>query len=92
MEEFVTSTLYVGLDVSARQNVLCALDFSGDKLLTIKDSNNHPEAENIAAQLKKYLLDNNLDRVTIALESTSFFSVHIANYYLHVMNSCPFTQ
>jgi len=51
VKESITSTLYLGLDVSARQNVLCALDFSGDKLLTMKDSNDHPGAENIAAQL-----------------------------------------
>lgn len=90
MKEFITSTLYVGLDVSARQNVLCALDFSGDKLLTLKDSNNSPGAENIAAQLKRCLLDNNLDRVTIALESTSFYSVHIANYLSACDELMPF--
>ncbi|NLL52685.1 MAG: IS110 family transposase [Peptococcaceae bacterium] len=90
MKEFIPSTLYVGPDVSARQNILCALSFSGDKLLIIKESNDDPGTENIAAQLKRCLLDNNLDRVTIALESTSFYSVHIANYLSACDELMPF--
>jgi len=41
------STLFVGIDVSSRTNVLCALDFQGDKLLNLKALNNQPGAESI---------------------------------------------
>lgn len=80
MENKILNTLFVGIDVSSKENVLCALDFSGDKLLILKALNNQPGAESILDQLLHCLDSNSLKRVVIALESTSFYSTHIANY------------
>jgi transposase len=76
----ILSTLYVGIDVSAKTNVLCALDFQGNKLLKLKALNNQPGAETILNSIIECLDSNDLKYVVIALESTSFYSTHIANF------------
>ena len=79
MEKNILSTLFVGIDVSSKTNVLCALDFSGNKLLNLKALNNRPGAESILDSILGCLNSNGLEYVVIALESTSFYSTHIAN-------------
>lgn len=74
------STLFVGIDVSSQTNVLCALDFQGNKLLNLKVLNNQPGAEAIFESILDCLNSNSLKYVVIALESTSFYSTHIANF------------
>jgi len=74
------STLFVGIDVSSKQNVLCALDFNGNKLLNLKALNNQPGAESILKSIIGCLNSNALKYVVIALESTSFYNTHIANF------------
>ena len=76
----VLSTLFVGIDVSSKTNVLCALDFQGNKLLNLKALNNQPGAESILDNILDCLNSNSLKYVVIALESTSFYSTHIANF------------
>ncbi|QUH26451.1 IS110 family transposase [Serpentinicella alkaliphila] len=80
MKNNFMSTLFVGIDVSSKFNVLCALDFQGNKLLKLKASNNQPGAEVFLNSIIDCLNDNNLKYVVIALESTSFYSTHIANF------------
>ncbi|WP_369881615.1 hypothetical protein [Anaerosalibacter bizertensis] len=41
MKNNILSTLFVGIHVSSKTNVLCALDFQGNKLLNLKASNNN---------------------------------------------------
>jgi len=45
MKNNFLSTLFVGIDVSSNTNVLCALDFEGNKLLNLKATNNQPGAK-----------------------------------------------
>ena len=80
MKNNFLSTLFVGIDVSSKTNVLCALDFQGDKLLNLKALNNQPGAESILHSILGCLNSNSLKYVVIALESTSFYSTHIANF------------
>lgn len=40
------STLYVGIDVSSKSNVVYAMDFEQNKLLSDSFPNNQPGAEN----------------------------------------------
>jgi len=47
MKNNFMATLFVGIDVSSKTNVLCALDFSGNKLLNLKALNNQPGADSI---------------------------------------------
>lgn len=80
MKDKFMSTLFVGIDVSSKTNVLCALDFQGNKLLNLKALNNQPGAEAILDNILSCLDANSLKYVVIALESTSFYSTHIANF------------
>jgi len=84
------STLFVGIDVSSKTNVLCALDFQGDKLLNLKALNNQPGAESILDSILGCLNSNGLEYVVIALESTSFYSTHIANFLSSSEELLPF--
>ena len=74
------STLFVGIDVSSKSNTLCALDYMGNKLLQLEVLNNQPGAETILENIINCLSSNNLKYAVIALESTSFYSTHIANF------------
>lgn len=80
MKNNILKTLFVGIDVSSTTNVVCALDFSGDKLLNLKALNNQPGAESILESIISCLDSNSLEYAVIALESTSFYSTHIANF------------
>ena len=80
MKNKILNTLFVGIDVSSTTNVLCALDFSGNKLLNLKALNNQPGAESILDSILGCLDSNSLEYAVIALESTSFYSTHIANF------------
>lgn len=80
MKNNILKTLFVGIDVSSKTNVLCALDFSGNKLLNLKALNNQPGAKSLLDSVLSCLDSNSLKYVVIALESTSFYSTHIANF------------
>lgn len=80
------STLFVGIDISSRSNVVALLDFESQKpLQTFAVDNNQPGAVELANRLADYLHSRpDLPRLLIGLESTSFYGVHIANY----LSSC----
>lgn len=80
MKNNILSTLFIGIDVSSKTNVLCALDFQGNKLLNLKASNNNPGAESMSKSILDCLNANNLKYAVIALESTSIYSIHVANF------------
>ena len=84
MKNKFMSTLFVGIDVSSKTNVCCGLDFSGNKLLDLKASNNQPGADSILETILDCLNSNQLCYVVIALESTSFYSTHIEIGRAHV--------
>jgi transposase len=79
------STLFVGIDVSSRENVVCAIDYEAQKLLRFAVQNNHPGAVEMAEKLHAFLSGHReINRLMVALESTSFYGIHIANY----LSSC----
>lgn len=74
------STLFVGIDVSSSSNVVCAIDFSSTKHLQFSVSNNHIGAVKMAETLLAFLCKSKFKYLIVALESTSFYSIHIANF------------
>ncbi|MDD3169050.1 MAG: IS110 family transposase [Eubacteriales bacterium] len=78
------STLFVGIDVSSKSNVICALDFQSNKLLQGSFPNNQPGSEEFASKVASLLEGSKFKTVIFALESTSFYGIHIANY----LSSC----
>ena len=80
------STLFVGIDISSRNNVVALLDFESQKTLqSFAVGNNQPGAVELANRLADYLHSRkDLTKLVVALESTSFYGVHVANY----LSSC----
>jgi len=76
----VLTTLFVGIDVSSQANVACAIDFNSNKLLTITVPNNHTGAIEIADGICSLMEGSVFKAVVFAMESTSFYGVHIANF------------
>ena len=76
------STLFVGIDISSRSNVVALLDFESQKpLQTFSVANNQPGAIELAQHLLEFLDSRpDLRKLVVALESTSFYGVHIANF------------
>ena len=79
------STLYVGIDVSSKSNYVCALDFYKNKYINSSFANNQPGAEELAEKILECLKQHpELNTIVVALESTSVYSIHIANF----LSSC----
>lgn len=75
------STLFIGIDVSSRSNVVYAMDFEQNKLLSGSFPNNQPGAEKLEDEIRKCMLAHqNLNTIVATLESTSVYSIHIANF------------
>jgi hypothetical protein len=75
------STLFVGIDISARENVISTINFEQDFLIKMKPVPKfHSGTEQLEAMLLKVLASNTFKVVIIGLESTSFYGVHIANF------------
>lgn len=76
----VLTTLFVGIDVSSKSNVVYAMDFFSSRLLSCTVSNNRPGAEELSQRLAALLAKSSFQKVVFALESTSFYSSHIATF------------
>ncbi|MFW5630101.1 MAG: IS110 family transposase [Acetivibrio ethanolgignens] len=79
------STLFVGIDVNSKSNVVYAMDFDENKHIDSSFSNNQPGTDElagiIAGCMKRHPV---LNTIIVALESTSAYSIHIAN----LLSSC----
>lgn len=66
------STLFIGIDVSSKSNVIYAMDFEQNKLLSGSFPNNQPGAEALENAIRECMhAHQNLDTIVAALESTS---------------------
>lgn len=75
------STLFVGIDIGARQNVVSAINFEQDFLIKMKPIHNSQlGAEQLESMIAKVLESNHFKTTIIGLESTSFYGTHIANF------------
>ena len=75
------STLFVGIDVSSKSNVVYAMDFEENKYISSSFKNNQLGADELGRMISKCMMEHsNLNTIVVALESTSVYSVHIANY------------
>lgn len=49
------STLFVGIDVSSKSNVLYAMDFDGNKYISPSFKNNQPGTEELAEMISSFM-------------------------------------
>lgn len=87
------STLFVGIDIGSRTNVISAIDFNQEFFIRMKPvSNSQSGAEELESMIIKVLEQNpRFKMIIIGLESTGFYGVHIANYLSASDNLAPFS-
>lgn len=79
------STLFVGIDVASKSNVICGMDFYKNQLIKTSVTNNQPGAYDLICKIVAVMQTHtDLNTVVVALESTSIYSIHISNY----LSSC----
>ena len=76
------STLFVGIDIGSRTNVVSAIDFNREYFIRMKPVPNAKEGAEILESLLVDVLSahHEFKHVIIGMESTGFYGVHIANY------------
>ena len=87
------STLFVGIDIGSRTNVVSAIDFNQNFFIKMKSI---PNAQGGAQQLETEIASileahHDFKYVIIALESTGFYGGHIANYLSTCELLAPFS-
>ena len=92
----IYSILFVEIDISSREYVVCFLRFGVQQpLKTFSVPNNQPGAQALALSIENFILEQQnhkdaLSRVVVALESTSYYGIHIANYLSSCEELLPF--
>lgn len=74
------NTLFVGIDVSKRSNVIRFMDSSGETLSLFHVPNNQDGANTILEKLHDTLLHMDFQSVSIGMESTSIYADHLATF------------
>lgn len=87
------STLFVGIDIGSRLNVVSALNFEQEFLIRMVPV---PNAQHGAEQMEQMIAGvleqhHEFHSVIIGLESTGFYGVHIANYLSTCEKLAPFS-
>ncbi|MDD4049292.1 MAG: transposase, partial [Clostridia bacterium] len=77
---FMTNTLFVGIDVSKRNNVVRFTDSDGETLTLFSVPNNQDGANIILEKLHDTLLNSDFIAVSIGMESTSIYADHLAAF------------
>lgn len=87
------STLFVGIDIGSRVNVISAIDFDQNFFIKMRPLPNAKDgAEEMESMICDVLDDNHqFKHVIIAMESTGFYGVHIANYLSSSTSLAPFS-
>jgi len=95
----MTNTLFVGIDVSKKSNVIRFTNSTGETLSLFNAPNNNDGAIKILEKLKDTILHADFSSVTIGMESTSIYADHLAiflrnddflkkwNVKVHILNA-----
>lgn len=75
----VTSTLYIGIDVSLDTNQVCAMNFDQFVFFNQSFRNSLEDSNTLIRRITDILYKENLSNVVIVMESTSLYFFHVAN-------------
>ena len=75
----VTSTLYIGIDVSLDTNQVCAMNFDQFVFFNQSFRNSLEDSNTLIRRITDILYKENLSHVVIVMESTSLYFFHVAN-------------
>lgn len=76
------STLCVGLDIGSRSNFITALNFDSDRLINMRPVSSAANGVETMEAIILAVLEGSpqFRYLLVAMESTSFYGVHVANY------------
>ena len=78
------NTLYVGIDVSSKSNVVYLMLPNGDKHSNFSVANSHEGSTQLVKRILSALTSHSLDTVLIGLEATSVYGDNLV-YFLRKM-------
>jgi transposase len=78
-----TTTLFVGIDVSKKENTVRFMDGNGDTLSLFTVPNNLDGAAKLHEKLRHTLLHTDYSKVMAGMESTSVYADHLAAFLRH---------
>jgi transposase len=74
----MTNTLFVGIDVSKKSNVVRFTDSDGKTISLFSIKNNQDGANGLLEKIHSILLNSDFSRISIGMESTSIYADHLA--------------
>ena len=86
------NTLYVGIDVSSRSNVVCLMLPNGDTLSTFSVANSHDGSSKLVKRILDVLSSQSLDTVKIGLEATSVYGDNLVYFLKEDAGLVPFNR
>lgn len=75
----LTSTLFLGIDVSLDTNQACAMNYNQDRFFNLSFKNTLEGSQLLIDKILSTLYTNHLSHIVICMESTSLYFFHVAN-------------
>lgn len=76
----LTSTLFLGIDVSLDTNQACAMNYNQDKFFNQSFKNTLQGSQELTNRILSVVRANNFHHITVCMESTSLYFFHVANF------------
>ena len=74
------NTLFVGIDVSTKNNQVCAVNFNQDVFFNLSFPNNPDGCDLLITSVLAFVDKEKFDSIIIVTESTSIYDYHICAY------------
>ena len=87
-----TNTLYVGIDVSSKSNVIYLMLPNGDKHSNFSVANSHEGSTQLVKRILSALTSHSLDTVLIGLEATSVYGDNLVYFLREDATLAPFNR
>jgi len=76
----ITSTMFLGIDVSLDTNQVCAMNYNQDVFFNKSFKNTVTGSEELVNNVLSVISSKKFSHLTVCMESTSIYFFHIANY------------
>ena len=86
------NTLYVGIDVSSKSNVVYLMLPNGDKHSNFSVANSHEGSTQLVKRILSALTSHSLDTVLIGLEATSIYGYNLVYFLREDATLAPFNR
>ena len=88
----MNTTLYVGIDVSSKSNVVYLMLPNGDKHSNFSVANSHEGSTQLVKRILSALTSHSLDTVLIGLEATSVYGDNLVYFLREDATLAPFNR